>query len=686
MRLLLPLAALLVLAPAPARGDANADEADLRFQRGAGLFKSGRYEEALLEFLASNRLVPNRNVVFNIARSYEALEQFEEAYRYYAQYIAEETDPGERKAAQKRVSDLRPRVALIRIESEPPGATVYLERVDLGGRGETPLLIAVSPGDHNVLLRMPGTKPTSVSVNALRGAEVPVMFKLEPVLGTLVISSRPPASIYINRAAGTGTSPVTGATPARLELPPGRHTVELEATGYRTQRADVVIRANTETELDVMLEERPPPSGAVVLASDVSGALVTVDGVARGFTPSVLALGVGRHEIEVRGDGYRVWRRTVLVQKDGRSFFQVELEPAEQEVTGATRNIETLSTAPASVTLVARGEIWAFGYQRLTEAMSAVRGVYASDDLNYEAIGIRGFSRPGDFTNRVLVVRDGHAMNDNWVGSGAVGRDFAVDLDDVSRVEMVRGPGSTFFGQGAFFGVIQVVSEEPGTGPPVRAGGNLDSSGGASAFAHGSGNAGPVAGSVHASAYDSAGRTLRFGEFRDESPRGEVIGADGEEAYRSAVRGRVGTLAVDANYTARRKDIPTALFGTVVDPASNDATDRRVTSTDDRRGYVEGRWSHVAGPLGIELRGAYDYQQYYGVYPYDDGAGDAFVSTDEGGGTWVTGESRVSLSGFSQKLTVGGEVASHMVNQSFDDEDDGVSDFRDEQSFVNASV
>ena len=116
MRVLLLLLAVLTVAPRLARADANADEADLRFRRGTALFKAERYDEALLEFLASNRLVPNRNVVFNIARSYEALEQLEEAYRYYAEYIAAETDKEERRAAQKRLDDLAPRAVLTATE------------------------------------------------------------------------------------------------------------------------------------------------------------------------------------------------------------------------------------------------------------------------------------------------------------------------------------------------------------------------------------------------------------------------------------------------------------------------------------------------------------------------------------------------------------------------------------------
>jgi outer membrane receptor for ferrienterochelin and colicins len=410
-----------------ARADSSADEADARFQRGNQLFRAGHYDEALVEFFTSNRLAHNRNVIFNIARSYEALGRYEEAYRYYAEYIAEESNKDERAAAQKRLKEIEPRVALLRIESEPSGATVYLERKDLGGRGETPLLIAVPPGRQRILVEARGYQLASVVAEAVRGRETQVSSRLELIVGRLRISSKPRAMVYIDRAAGTAAPPAANTTPATLSLTPGRHTVELEAPGYRVVRSDVVIQADTETRLEMALEERAAPSGTVVLASDLPGALVTVDGVERGFTPAVLSLSVGAHDLEVRGEGLRVWRQKVHVVKEGRAFYQVEMVEEEQEVTGATRVQQALSEAPASVSVVTRSEIWALGYQTLTDAVRGVRGVYTSDDRNYEAIGVRGFSRPGDLTNRLLLSRDGHAMNDDAFGAAAVGRDFASD-------------------------------------------------------------------------------------------------------------------------------------------------------------------------------------------------------------------------------------------------------------------
>ena len=138
---------------------ANADEAEARFRRGAALFRAGRHDEALLEFFHSNRLSPNRNVVYTIARCYEALGRYDEAYRYYAEYRAGERDAAESAAVGARLRALAPRVALVRVESEPPGATVYIDREDLGALAaddQQPLRLAlpragggrISPARH----------------------------------------------------------------------------------------------------------------------------------------------------------------------------------------------------------------------------------------------------------------------------------------------------------------------------------------------------------------------------------------------------------------------------------------------------------------------------------------------------------------------------------------------------------
>src|SRR5436853_254823 len=94
---------------------------------GRGRVPRGRRSAALEHFLASNRLVPNRNVVFDIAETYAQLKDFPDAYRYYVQALEAETDPAERARIEKSLQKVAHTVAVLRVRTNPPGATLYID-------------------------------------------------------------------------------------------------------------------------------------------------------------------------------------------------------------------------------------------------------------------------------------------------------------------------------------------------------------------------------------------------------------------------------------------------------------------------------------------------------------------------------------------------------------------------------
>src|SRR5262245_46915945 len=65
------------------RAEGVADEAELHFQLGTDAYARGDYRGALEHFFISNRLVPNRNVVYNIARTFEQMRRWADAHRSY---------------------------------------------------------------------------------------------------------------------------------------------------------------------------------------------------------------------------------------------------------------------------------------------------------------------------------------------------------------------------------------------------------------------------------------------------------------------------------------------------------------------------------------------------------------------------------------------------------------------------
>ena len=100
------------------------------------------------------------------------------------------------------------------------------------------------------------------------------------------------------------------------------------------------------------------------------------------------------------------------------------------------------------------------GYRSLADILESVRGFYITYDRDYSFVGVRGFGRLGDSNNRILVLIDGHQINDNVFGEPYLGTEFLVDVDLIERVEIIRGPSSSLYGADAFFAVINVITRK----------------------------------------------------------------------------------------------------------------------------------------------------------------------------------------------------------------------------------
>ncbi len=628
--------ALSLCAAVAAHADDVADEAQFHFTRGNQLYRQARFDEALSELYASNRLVPNRNVQFNIARCLEQLKLYDEAFRAWSELARSDAPAAEKSSIQAAIDKLRPHLALLMVSSDPPGAEIYANRRDLGSLGATPKLLALPPGKLTVLLERRGYRSAEVPVEVTKGTERTIAPVLQRILGAVAFRSLPPGATVRSQVAD---GPPIALGPTATPLPPGRHVLFVAAPGYLPARIEIDVAPDTTTSVDVPLAPLPQPTGALVVRANIDGALVRIDGREMGFSPTVIeGVLVGERRVDVLHEGREAFTATVTIEQGRRSFLDVQLRRLQPEIEAANKRLTRAEDAPASISVVTGEQIRALGYLTVSDALRAVRGVVSSNDRTYEAIGFRGLSPPGDYTRRVLVLVDGHPYNDIVTGGGYVGHDLDVDLDNVERIEVVRGPGSVLYGTGALFGVINVVTRRPAPGAHADAAGHIGTlglvSGRVSAGARGEG----------AELWASGAALGRDGQSRFPwSDTSVASGADGERAKHGDVMGRAGPVTLRAAVADRTKTVPTGVYATRPDAG---------TTYRDLRGFVELRLDQPIARASLSLRAAYDYGLFQGHYlqvmPPD--------TRDDFRSHALTGEARLELPLGRHRLTVGGQA------------------------------
>ena len=128
-------------------------------------------------------------------------------------------------------------------------------------------------------------------------------------------------------------------------------------------------------------------------------------------------------------------------------------------VFSASKFEQKSAEAPASTTVITAEEIKRYGYRTLGDVLKSVPGFYVSYDRNYQFLGARGVNL-GDFNSRILLLVNGHRVNNDLNDAAFIDTAFILDLDLIERVEIIRGPGSVLYGNNAFFGVVNVITRQ----------------------------------------------------------------------------------------------------------------------------------------------------------------------------------------------------------------------------------
>jgi len=251
-------------------------------------------------------------------------------------------------------------------------------------------------------------------------------------------------------------------------------------------------------------------------------------------------------------------------------------------VTSVSKKEEPLSNAGAAVFVISQDDIRRSGATNIPDILRMVPGVdVARVTASTWAISIRGFNDV--FANKVLVLIDGRSVY-NSTFSGVLWAAQDVPLEDIERIEVIRGPGGTVWGANAVNGVINIITKSAKNTP----GGIISAGGGSETTADGLAQYGGAIG--------AKGTYRVFGKYSDIQSTELPAGGSAQDGWHSSHLGfrsdwDLGpsdrlTVQGDLQESRQGQNLTTVIANAL--PLVGTFTDR----FDNTAGNILGRWNH----------------------------------------------------------------------------------------------
>ena len=130
----------------------------------------------------------------------------------------------------------------------------------------------------------------------------------------------------------------------------------------------------------------------------------------------------------------------------------------EEIVISALKRPSTVLKSPAIMSVITSRQIKQMGFRTLVDVLEIVPGFYASmDETGEREIAVRGVL--DDASQKIKVLIDGHSINDVWRG-GAMWNFHDLPVENIKKIEVIRGPGSALYGQNAFLAVVNIITKD----------------------------------------------------------------------------------------------------------------------------------------------------------------------------------------------------------------------------------
>jgi iron complex outermembrane recepter protein len=258
------------------------------------------------------------------------------------------------------------------------------------------------------------------------------------------------------------------------------------------------------------------------------------------------------------------------------------------EITSVSRKEERATDAPAAVFVITQQDIQRSGMTTIPDLLRLAPGVdVAQINSNKWAVSVRGFNSL--FANKLLVLVDGRSVY-NRLFSGVLWDALDLMVDDIDRIEVIRGPGAASWGANAVNGVINIVTKAAADtqGPLVR----LDVGG---------------AGAQGALRYGGTAGAASYRVYSQWTARNESVDAAGTNAgdpshnitvgLRADWTTKAGALMIESQFTAGKARALWPNLAPLTAASAPIATD----PSDESGGNLVARWTHTR-PGGASLQ------------------------------------------------------------------------------------
>jgi outer membrane receptor protein involved in Fe transport len=137
--------------------------------------------------------------------------------------------------------------------------------------------------------------------------------------------------------------------------------------------------------------------------------------------------------------------------------------PYEEQVVTASRRAQSSLESPNAMTVITAEDIRLSGATTLVELMRRVPGAdVMALGVGSANVSMRGFNQR--IANKVLVLVDGRSEYQDFLGL-ILWDSFTIGLEEIERIEVIRGPGSALYGANAMLGVVNIITKAAGSGP-----------------------------------------------------------------------------------------------------------------------------------------------------------------------------------------------------------------------------